>query len=216
MTTVPRVRLRAALVFGATLAAAVVPAAPGAAMVPAAACVGEEGVTVVVDFTDLGGGIEVGCAAGDPATGRDALAAAGFTPADGAYPGMICTIDAQPEPCPAEFTGSYWAYWSAEDGGAWAAYQVGADAADPAPGAVEGWRYNDGATPPGVTSAALAAAESAADSAVESAADSAAAAEAMAGSGVPPATLAGVAGVGALAAAAVLVARRRRSGDETG
>lgn len=43
-------------------------------------CGTTEGVTVVVDFTDLGGSIEVGCAEGDPASGREALESAGFTP----------------------------------------------------------------------------------------------------------------------------------------
>lgn len=110
------------------------------------ACDRADGVTVVVDFSDLGGGVASACAEGDPASGREALEAAGFTPTtDDA--GLICAIDAQPDPCPTEFTGSYWAYWQMVDG-EWVASQVGPDDADPAPGDIEGWRYNDGSEPP--------------------------------------------------------------------
>src|SRR5699024_2125508 len=80
----------------------------------------------------------------------------GFTPED-SQPGMICTIDGQPDPCPEEFDGSYWSYWFAEDD-AWTSYQVGADDADPAPGDVEGWRYFDGSAGPQVEPAEAAAA----------------------------------------------------------
>ena len=127
-----------------------------AQVVSGSGCTDTDGVTVVVDFTDLDGDIEVGCAEGDPASGREALESAGFTPED-SQPGMICTIDGQPDPCPEEFDGSYWSYWFAEDD-AWASYQVGADDADPAPGDVEGWRYFDGSAGPQLEPAEVAAA----------------------------------------------------------
>ncbi|WP_193314866.1 hypothetical protein [Georgenia thermotolerans] len=134
--------------------------APAAsAPAPTGACADGSGVTVVVDLTDLGGDVRAGCAPGDPATGREALQAAGFAATD-SQPGLICAIDHLPDPCPTQFDGRYWAYWSAGPGGQWTARTEGADTADPAPGSVEGWRYNDGATPPGVTPAALAAAAS--------------------------------------------------------
>lgn len=136
-------------------------------------CTGEDGVTVVVDFTDVGGDIEIGCADGDPASGREALEAAGFTPED-SQPGMICTINALPDPCPEEFDGSFWSYWYAEDG-AWATYQVGADEADPAAGAVEGWRYFDGSAGPQVEPAEAIAAAGATDAPGEDAEDGASA-----------------------------------------
>ena len=115
---------------------------------------GDEGVTVVVDFTDSGGDIEVACAEGSPENGRAALETAGFVPED-SQPGMICAIDSSPDPCPEEFDGNYWSYWFANDAGEWESYQVGADEADPAPGAVEGWRYFDGSEGPQVEAAAL-------------------------------------------------------------
>lgn len=126
-------------------------------------CTGEDGVTVLVDFTDVGGEIEVGCAEGDPASGREALEAAGFTPED-SQPGMICTVDGLPDPCPEEFEGSFWSYWYVEDD-AWTSYQVGADEADPTPGSVEGWRYFDGSAGPQIDPAEALAAASADDAA---------------------------------------------------
>lgn len=117
---------------------------------PGSACEPGEGVTVVVDFTDLGGQIEVGCATGDPKTGREALESAGFHPVD-SQPGMICAIDEQPNPCPTEFTGSFWSYWNATTDGDWTSYMVGADSSDPVQGSLEGWRYCDGTAGPTLT-----------------------------------------------------------------
>lgn len=144
----------ALLLLASTTAVTVTAAGAEAAPTPDGACTDGSGVTVVVDLTDLEGELEVGCAAGDPATGRAALTAAGFTASD-ASSGMICAINASPDPCPETFAGSYWSYWSAEPAGTWIAQQVGADASDPAPGGFEGWRYNDGASGPGVLPAAL-------------------------------------------------------------
>ncbi len=115
------------------------------------------GVTVVVDLTDIGGQLEVHCAAGDQATGRDALRAAGFITTD-AEGGFICAINAMPDPCPATFDGKFWSYWNAMPDGAWTSYQVGADSSAPAPGSIEGWRYNDGTVAPGIAPADVAAA----------------------------------------------------------
>jgi len=175
---------------------------------PVGACTDGSGVTVVVDFTDVGGEVEVGCAAGDPATGRQALTNAGFTATD-ASSGMICAINAAPDPCPETFKGSYWSYWSAEPGAAWTAYQVGADSSDPAPGGIEGWRYNDGTSGPSILPAAIQTAtkqptERSAEQPTEKACQDA-------DPGPTPATLAGIAVGALLLVAAVLVARRRRT-----
>jgi len=117
------------------------------------ACSGQSGVTVVVDLTDLGGDVEVGCAHGSPTTGGAALTDAGFRATNDAA-GMICAINSAPDPCPTTFAGSYWSYWSAAPGAAWTAYTVGADSSHPAPGSFEGWRYNDGAAGPSLLPAA--------------------------------------------------------------
>ncbi|MEO7349160.1 MAG: hypothetical protein ABIW32_04795 [Terrimesophilobacter sp.] len=116
-----------------------------------------DGVSVVVDLTDIGGELEVRCAAGDQATGRDALLAAGFTTTD-AEGGYICAINAMPDPCPEVFDGNFWSYWNTTPNGEWTSYEVGADSSAPSPGSIEGWRYNDGATPPGIAPADVAAA----------------------------------------------------------
>ncbi|HST64603.1 MAG TPA: hypothetical protein VLM05_05390, partial [Mycobacteriales bacterium] len=67
---------RRALTLVAALGAALVLTGPAPAA-DAAACSGSSGVTVVVDYGALGG-IQVGCAAGDPASGLSALHNAGF------------------------------------------------------------------------------------------------------------------------------------------
>jgi len=129
-------------------AAALLPASAQAAAAPDGACTDPTGVTVVVDLTDLGGEVEVGCADA-PATGTAALNDAGFVDTRDAA-GLICAIDALPDPCPATFEGSYWSYWYAAPGGEWQSYLEGSDTAVPAAGAVEGWRYLDGSAGPGI------------------------------------------------------------------
>lgn len=115
------------------------------------ACADESGVTVVVDATELEGDVTVACAP-DPATGTEALAQAGI--AETRDPsGYICAVGGLPDPCPTEFTGSYWSYWTAAPGGEWTAYAEGSDTAVPAAGTVEGWRYGDGTQPPSVAPA---------------------------------------------------------------
>ncbi len=140
-----------------TVALATVLALSGLASPAAAAgngsCTDPDGVTVVVDFTDVGGAVETGCATA-PTTGTDALQTAGFVDLRDAS-GLICAIDAMPDPCPATFTGSYWSYWFAAPGGEWQSYLVGSDTSTPAPGSVEGWRYSDGTAGPTVAAAAV-------------------------------------------------------------
>lgn len=203
MRTVPRALAllgAAALLFGTAGAAS---AETGDAVAVAVAdC---DGVTVIVDFTDLGGAVESGCAEGDPASGREALETAGFTAVNDPS-GFICTIDSQPDPCPTEFTGSYWAYWQVVDG-EWVASQVGADEADPAPGDLEGWRYNDGSVPPPLPAADGETADPTTDPVTTAPAESDSEND---GGGISPA-LWTVLGVVVVALVAGLVIRRGRS-----
>jgi hypothetical protein len=205
------------------------PVAAAAAVAPdlSGACTDPDGVTVVVDLTELGGGVEVGCAP-TAATGAEALVAAGFTDTRDAA-GLVCAIEAAPEPCPAEFTGTYWSYWSALPDGDWTMYMEGPDTAVPAPGSLEGWRYGDGSAGPTVAVADVVAAagepaEPTADPAQEVTADDEAdpadselaATQSEEGDG-PPAWLVVVVGLGALGAgAAVLVGLARRRRDISG
>lgn len=147
--------------------AAPLPTGPLAtAVAPSGPCTDGDGVTVVVDLTDLGGEVEVGCATG-AGTGTEALQAAGFTDTRDAS-GMICAVDALPDPCPATFEGSFWSYWFAGEDGTWQTYMEGSDTAVPAAGGVEGWRYSDGSAGPTLSPAdALALAPQAGDEATE-------------------------------------------------
>ena len=139
-----------ALIGGSLAFAGVVDTTP--AFAADVAC---DGVTVVVDFTDIGGEIEVGCAEGAQDSGRAALLAAGFTATD-SLPGFLCAIDSMPDPCPEVFDGSFWSYWHTTAAGEWESYQVGADSSTPSTGEIDGWRYNDGTTPPGMAPAEVA------------------------------------------------------------
>ncbi|SEF00813.1 hypothetical protein [Ruania alba] len=172
-----------------------------------AACADDTGVTVVVDATELGGDIEIGCAEGDPATGREALESAGFDTSN-SEAGYLCAIGGQPDPCvaPEDFDGVFWSYWNAEPEGEWTSYEVGADEADPAPGAIEGWRYSDGAEGPGIAPVDVLAVAEPEETTDESAEDADEPAEESSTPVLP--ILAVVLGL-ALVAAIVLVVRRR-------
>ncbi len=154
LATPSRARVIPALLLAVagTLSASAAISAPLAATANAdGACADESGVTVVVDATELEGDVIVSCAA-DPATGTEALAQAGISETRDPS-GYICAVDGLPDPCPTEFTGSYWSYWTAAPGGVWTAYAEGSDTAVPAAGTVEGWRYGDGTQPPAVAPA---------------------------------------------------------------
>lgn len=112
------------------------------------------GVTVVVDFSAFGGGVQVGCAVGDPATGLAALHEAGFTTEGTARWGaaFVCRIDGLPAPAQQPCAGTppadaYWAYWHASRGGSWRYSQLGAATRNPDPGSVEGWAFGAGPQP---------------------------------------------------------------------
>ncbi len=145
-------RLRSALATTALLlplGGAVVATAPAAV---ADGCSAAE-VTVLVDFASLGGGVQTGCTGGDPASGVEALQAAGFPPTRAAADRsgyFVCRISGQPadDPCQrASPAGASWSYWHAEPGGTWAYSGQGAGAYDPPAGTVEGWSFGAGDPP---------------------------------------------------------------------
>jgi hypothetical protein len=109
------------------------------------------GVTVVVDFRSLGGGVQTGCAPGDPSSGTAALTAAGFGYTVAArQPGFVCRINDRPssDPCVTTSpTTAYWSDWHARPGGSWLYGDTSASAHDPAPGSVEGWSFGAGEQP---------------------------------------------------------------------
>ncbi|GAA0390256.1 hypothetical protein JMF97_23370 [Micromonospora fiedleri] len=141
--------VRAAVVLAVTAASTAVGAAPAQAAGRAGHCPDADGVTVVVDFKELGGGVVVRCAPGDQATGLAALKSAGFqiTGTLRWGEGFICRIEGKPsaatEKCvdtpPAS---AYWSYWHAPDGGAWTYSDKGVLNRKPPAGSFEGWSFS--------------------------------------------------------------------------
>ncbi len=101
------------------------PAVAAAAAVTAAAAKGycdpsdTGSVTVVVDFSGVGGGIDIRCSSG--ATGQQALANAFSYSEIASQPGFVCQIEGAPaSDCQDTPPGSaYWSYWQAAPGGGW-------------------------------------------------------------------------------------------------
>ncbi|QFU94401.1 hypothetical protein [Amycolatopsis sp. YIM 10] len=111
-------------------------------------CPDGNGVTVVVDFQELGGDPIIRCAPGDQASGLAALQNAGLelTGVQRWGLGFICRIEGKPGPdaeaCidtpPAT---AYWSYWHAANGGSWTYSQMGVMNRKPPPGSFEGWSF---------------------------------------------------------------------------
>ena len=128
-----RRRLRAvvASLVGAAAAAGVW--LTGVSPASAAGCTGATGVTVVVDFAELGGGLTAGC---DPSAegqrARAILVDAGYSVAMATKsPGFLCRVNGLPadDPCvdaaPAD---RYWSVWWADgQGGSWVYSARGVD-----------------------------------------------------------------------------------------
>ncbi|MBN6035912.1 hypothetical protein [Amycolatopsis sp. 195334CR] len=111
-------------------------------------CPGGNGITVVVDFHELGGDTIVRCAPGEQASGLSALQNAGFELTGTQRWGLatLCRIEAKPGP---EAEGcadyppvtAYWSYWQAPDGGSWGFAQAGVQESKPQAGGFEGWSF---------------------------------------------------------------------------
>ncbi|WDZ82733.1 hypothetical protein [Micromonospora cathayae] len=138
------------------------PGGPATAAGSAGFCPDASGVTVVVDFHQLGGGTVVRCAPGDQATGLAALKNAGFAVTGTLRwgEGFVCRIEGKPsaaaEKCvdtpPAD---AYWSYWHAPNGGSWTYSDKGVANRKPPAGSFEGWSFSldrtaDDAPRPGV------------------------------------------------------------------
>lgn len=154
-TSMPRA-LRAAVAVGTLLAG---PAAVPASAVDTASatsarastgyCRDGNGVTVVIDFRELGGGTLVRCARGSHDTGLAALKAAGIdvTGTNRWGESFVCRLQGKPgprsEPCvdtpPAS---AYWSYWHSPNGGRWTYSQRGVTYRTPPRGSFEGWSFS--------------------------------------------------------------------------
>jgi hypothetical protein len=139
--------LRAGLVLAALKAPLAVGVSDAAAWTDGP-CPTASGVTVVVDFQDLGGGAYVRCAPGDPTSGFDALQRAGIDyQTTVRFPGFLCRIAGKPEHDPSGCATTspataYWSYWIAPRGGSWCYSNWGAGARNPPEGTVEGWSFS--------------------------------------------------------------------------
>jgi hypothetical protein len=140
--------VKASTVKASTVKASTVKASTVKTAVPGACTSKTKGVTEVVDFTKLGGTIEVYCDTGRPKTGLAALTGAGFHYGFvKKYPGFICTINSLPDPCNGAPVSAYWSYWHAPQGGPWRFSAKGAGDYDPAQGSVQGWAFGSGQAP---------------------------------------------------------------------
>lgn len=125
-------RLLSRLVAAVTLTAAAslaVPLAPASA----STCATASGVTVVVDFHELGGGSQAVCDAGGAGkTAAAQFADAGFSLDRVArQPGFVCRVDDKPESDPCQNTppaDAYWGvWWSDGKSGSWTYSSQGVD-----------------------------------------------------------------------------------------
>jgi hypothetical protein len=138
MSAAGRSRLLAVM-MSLLLAASFVVAVARAAPAYAASCTGKTGISVVVDFTKLGGKVKVGCDHKKPASGLAALTRAGFTYSFvPRMPGFVCTIDRRPKKCNGAPVTAYWSYWHARPHGKWIYSNTGAGTYHPQPGSVQG------------------------------------------------------------------------------
>lgn len=155
MPPAPRRLLRSAAALA--IATSVTGAAYGGTAAPARAasgyngyCTTSSGVTVVVDFKALGGGVVARCApVGSGASGIDALQAAGI-PVQGTQRyglAFVCRIYGKPasDPCVVTPpTNAHWDYFQASNGGSWTYSSVGASSSHVIPGGFEGWAFSSG------------------------------------------------------------------------
>lgn len=135
----------------AGVVAAVVTSHPAAAA-SSGACAPGVGVTVVVDFGSLGGGLEIGCDPnGSGKSGIDIMDTVGFeiTWVSG-QPGFVCRIDGKPTPTdeacvrtpPAD---AYWGLFQSDGAtGTWTYASAGISGIKGKVGASIGWRFESG------------------------------------------------------------------------
>lgn len=148
-----------ALAFSATGVLYAAAAPPARAAGYDGACTSSSGVTVVVDFGPLGGGVATRCSpVGSGATGIDALQAAGIPVAGTQRYGLafVCRLYGEPTSArtlPGGYheqcvntppTDAHWDYFKAANGGSWSYSSTGASGSAVIPGGFEGWRFSEG------------------------------------------------------------------------
>lgn len=143
----PVVRRLPRLVAAAALAAAagvVLPATPSSA----ATCSGDTGVSVVVDFSLIGGGVVTGCVADG---GGDAAASLFEVDHDltrvQQFPGAVCKVDNTPADAACQNmppTDAYWGLFWSDGSGGWVYSSEGVDSLDVPDGGSVAFAWQDG------------------------------------------------------------------------
>jgi LPXTG-motif cell wall-anchored protein len=135
-----------------TATGAVVVAAPA----QAAACAKGTGVTVVVDYQQLGGGTSTRCVSGGGSKAAAAFSAAGVgLQRASRQPGFVCRVNAKPADAgcvQASPSDAYWSLWVSSGNGSWSYATVGVDGLSvPQGGWVAfSWQGQSGRAQPGV------------------------------------------------------------------
>jgi hypothetical protein len=116
-------------------------------------CNDGQGVTLVVDFGSLGGGVNLRCAAQPINNGYDVFRHTNVSYETVSGKDFVCRIATKPADAdcsnypPGDY---YWSYWWAKPGEQWQYSSKGAGAHKPSPGSYEGWSFvsGDTSTPP--------------------------------------------------------------------
>lgn len=148
-------------VLGLAVASGVVAAgtfaAPSASAAgAAAACRGATGVTVIVDYNEIGGPTRAGCAPdGGGRSGAQAFADAGFSlEYDPRQPGYVCKVTGLPTDRPCLENDSFWSlWWSDGNSGRWVFSNQGVGGLDIPDGGYVAFAWHEGsghADPPDV------------------------------------------------------------------
>ena len=151
-------RVLSRIAAAATLVAAAyagLPAAPASA----ASCPSTDGVTVVVDFHELGGGVQTACVAGGGGqTASQLFPAAGFSlDYVQRQPGFVCKVSGKPADSPCVNTppaDAYWGlYWSDGKSGRWTYATSGAGGQHVPDGGYVAfsWQGSEDSAPPGAS-----------------------------------------------------------------
>jgi cell division septation protein DedD len=114
-------------------------------------------VAVIVDFRQLGGAVQTGCAQGDPTSGFQALSKAGFGYTSRPRDGLVCQINGTPA-CTDTTSSTYWSYWYRAPGSSsWVYANQGPGSHNPKPGSSEAWVWQDGGRtrPPGIAASTV-------------------------------------------------------------
>ena len=137
------------LVVAAGVAAAGTFAVPSpATAAAAAACRGATGVTVIVDYNEIGGPTRAGCAPdGGGRSGAQAFADAGFPlEYDTRQPGYVCKVTGVPTDRPCLENDSFWSlWWSDGRSGRWVFSNQGVGGLDVPDGGYVAFAWHEGA-----------------------------------------------------------------------